>query len=97
VLEQEKERIRKTLTRAFGERVMRLREERRLSQEKLAEHAGLYAGYISGLERGLRNPTLAVVGQLAKGLGVSIADLFDRVDDLNGGTARVQKRGRPRR
>jgi transcriptional regulator with XRE-family HTH domain len=64
------------LRRAFGSRVRELRKAKRLSQEALAERAGLHWVYVSGIERGLRAPTLDVVGRLASALGVSPAELF---------------------
>ena len=68
----EKEQLRA----AFGRRVRELRRERGLSQEKLAERAGVHMTYISGIERGLRNPSLVNIGRIADALGVRVADLF---------------------
>jgi transcriptional regulator with XRE-family HTH domain len=64
------------LRRAFGRRVRELRKQSGLSQEQLAERAGLHWTYVSGVERGLRTPGLDVIGRLAQGLGVSPAELF---------------------
>jgi len=47
-----------------------------ISQEELAERADLHRTYIAGIERGARNPTLLTIKKLAKGLGVSSADLL---------------------
>lgn len=55
---------------AFGELLRNLREERRLSQEALAAEAGITRTYPSLLERGLRQPSLAVVFVVAKALRV---------------------------
>jgi len=52
------------------------RVERALSQEKLAVDAELDRTYVSGLERGLENPTVAVLDKLAEALSVHISDLF---------------------
>jgi transcriptional regulator with XRE-family HTH domain len=65
---------------AFGQRVRQLRLERALTQEQLAERAGMHWTYISGVERGRRNPSLNVLGQLAGALGLSLADLLTGVD-----------------
>lgn len=46
----------------------RLREEAGLSQEKLALEAELDRTYVSGVERGVRNPTVTVVARIAKAL-----------------------------
>lgn len=69
----------KTLA-AFGRNVARLRGERGLSQDKLAEKADLDRTFISGVERGLRNPGIKTVLRMAKALGVSVADLCKGVD-----------------
>lgn len=62
----------------FGRRVRRLREERGLSQEEFADEAGLHRTYVSGVERGVRNPTITVVEKIAKGLGVAPGDLLPK-------------------
>jgi transcriptional regulator with XRE-family HTH domain len=53
----------------------RLREEKGWSQEALADKAGLHRTYISGVERGIRNPTLTVMAKLAEGLQTTVAEL----------------------
>lgn len=65
---------------AFGLNVLRRREARGLSQEKLAEKAELDRTYISGIERGVRNPGLLSLVRIAKALGVKTGDLFDGID-----------------
>ena len=62
---------------AFGRRVRALREERALSQERLAELADMHRTYLSSLERGQRNVGLDNILALARALGVSAARLFD--------------------
>ncbi|WP_430389439.1 helix-turn-helix domain-containing protein [Blastomonas fulva] len=49
--------------------VRRLRVARKLTQEQLALEAGLDLTYIGGIERGRRNPTVKVLGQIAAVLG----------------------------
>lgn len=61
----------------FGTNARNLRKSKNLSQENLAEKAGLDPTYISGIERGVRNPSLTAIVQLAKGLGLSPAALFE--------------------
>jgi transcriptional regulator with XRE-family HTH domain len=64
----------------LGLNVRKRREARELTQEKLAERAGLDATYISGIERGLRNPGIKNVAKLAKALGLTTAELCKGVD-----------------
>lgn len=65
----------KRAQRVFGEVVRAFRLERKVSQEALAAAAGLHRTYISLLERGMRNPSLTVIQQLAAALKVSMTDL----------------------
>lgn len=53
-----------------GANVKRWRKERGLSQEGLAFECGLHRTYISGVERGIRNPTVMVLEQIAIALDV---------------------------
>lgn len=64
--------------RRFGQRVRELRRLASLSQEGLAERAELHRTYIGGIERGERNPGLLNLLKLARALGVSPSDLFQR-------------------
>ncbi len=65
---------------AFGLNVRRLREAQGFTQEALAERAALDQTYISGIERGLRNPGILNVGKLAKALQVPTSELWKGVD-----------------
>ena len=65
---------------ALGLNVRRQREAKELTQEKLAEKSGLDPTYISGIERGLRNPGIKNVAKLAKALGLTTAELCHGVD-----------------
>ena len=53
------------------------REDRGWSQEDLAFECGLHRTYISGVERGVRNPTVVVLQKIAKALKVPAAALLD--------------------
>lgn len=57
--------------------VRRLRVGLGLSQEALAVDAGIDRTYVSRIERGLENPTVAVLEKFAGALGASIAELFN--------------------
>ncbi len=61
---------------AFGHRVQELRKERNLSQEQLAELAGVHRTYIGMIERAEKNITLYNINRIAKALKVGIKDLF---------------------
>lgn len=65
------------LAKRFGERLRSLRDAAGLSQERLAHEAGLDRTYVSGIERGIRNPSLQNIGKLARAMRVPIRDLFD--------------------
>jgi transcriptional regulator with XRE-family HTH domain len=56
--------------------IRRLRVVRGLSQEMLAVDAGIDRTYVSRLERGLQNPTVAVLEKLARALSSNIEELF---------------------
>ena len=67
--------------RAFGDRVRDLRRERGWSsQEAFAHDAGLDRTYISGIERGRRNPTLDIIVKLARTLDVPPSQLLSSID-----------------
>jgi transcriptional regulator with XRE-family HTH domain len=65
---------------ALGLNVRKAREAKQFTQEKLAEKAGLDPTYISGIERGLRNPGIKNVARLARALGLSTSELCRGVD-----------------
>jgi len=60
----------------FGVRLRMRRMELGLTQEKLAHSIGIDRTYISGLERGSRNPTLLVLERVASGLGTTVGQLL---------------------
>jgi transcriptional regulator with XRE-family HTH domain len=62
---------------ALGARVRHLREAKSWTQEGLAEKADLDRSYIAAIETGLRNPSVMAAAKLARGLGVSLSDLFE--------------------
>jgi len=65
--------------RKLGDNVRAKREARELSQEKLAELADLDRTYISGIERGARNPTILSALRIAKALKTSVSDLCEGI------------------
>jgi transcriptional regulator with XRE-family HTH domain len=58
-----------------GLNVQKLRRAKGLSQEELADRAKIHQTYLSGVERGLRNPTVAVLHKIAAALNSDIEDL----------------------
>jgi transcriptional regulator with XRE-family HTH domain len=59
------------LRKLVGRNVREQRRARGFSQEELGFEAGLDRTYISGVERGVRNPTVLIVGKLARALRVT--------------------------
>jgi transcriptional regulator with XRE-family HTH domain len=68
--------MRDEILRLFGERLRELRTERNLSQERLAELAGLDRNYIGQIERAERNVALLNIVRIAKALEIEPAELF---------------------
>ncbi len=68
------------LLASLGQRVRQQREKKQLTQEKLAEFSCLDPTYISGIERGLRNPGFRNVAKIAKALGIKTSQLCEGVD-----------------
>lgn len=56
--------------RRVGQNVKKFRMERGLSQEALAFESGLHRTYVSGVERGIRNPTVVVLEEIANALAI---------------------------
>jgi transcriptional regulator with XRE-family HTH domain len=60
----------------FGTNLRKIRLDKSISQERLADLAGLHRTYISSVERGERNVTLETIERLAKALGISMSKLM---------------------
>ena len=67
------------LRQQVGSNVRRIRRELGISQEELAFRAELHRTYISGVERGIRNPTIIVLGRIADALDVAPGDLLSAI------------------
>lgn len=65
-----------SLNKIFAQNVVLKRKERGWSQEQLALEVGIQRSYMSGIERGTRNPTLAVVEKIAVALDIEPVDLL---------------------
>ena len=65
------------MLKSFGQHLRAIRLSKNLSQEDLAELAGLDRTYISGVERGKRNISLINIVKLSKGLGINPSELVN--------------------
>jgi len=59
----------------FGSNVRRVRQAQALTQEEVAFRAQIDLTYVGGIERGVRNPSLLVMGRIADALGVPLREL----------------------
>jgi len=76
--------IRSPAHAAFGEAIRETRKQLGVSQEQLALECGLDRTYISGIERGTRNPSLTNILKIAAALRVTPAELFTRAQQPAG-------------
>jgi len=68
------------IRRRVGLNLKRYRIAANLSQEALADECALHRTYVSGVERGVRNPTVLVLEKLARPLGVPPSRLLEDND-----------------
>lgn len=66
------------MRKIVGQNVRRVRQEKELTQEQLADISGFSQQYISSLEHGRRNPTVITLYELAQALGVSHVELVQQ-------------------
>ncbi|WP_271894140.1 helix-turn-helix domain-containing protein [Candidatus Phyllobacterium onerii] len=64
------------MRKLVGQNFSRLRREKGLTQEEIEERSGFSQQYLSGLERGRRNPTVITIYELAQALGVDYLELL---------------------
>lgn len=69
--------------RALGQAIRTLREERDLTQESLADQAGMSPNYVGDTERGERNISVRALWLLADGLKVSASTLLVEAEKLD--------------
>ena len=62
--------------REIGEKLRRLREKENITQNALANRAGVSPTYIYQLEQGLKSPTVEYLGYICAGLNISLAEFF---------------------
>ena len=61
----------------LGQNLKRIRTKKKMSQGDIARALEVHRAYISGVESGKRNPTLATIQKLADALGVSASELLN--------------------
>lgn len=66
---------------SLGKRIKKMRGERSLSQEELAELAGVHRTYVGMIERGEKNVTVFSAQKISAALGISISELFEGYED----------------
>ena len=71
--------MRHNIAKLFGKRARELRKKRKFSQERLAEKSKLDRSFMSGIERGVENPTLYTIQAIAEGLGVTVGELLRKL------------------
>ena len=64
----------------FGALVRRLRLEKGLSQERLAELCGMHRNYVGAVERAERTPSIVAADKIARALGTTLSSLFSELD-----------------
>lgn len=67
---------------ALGKAIRQLRKEDGMTQEALAQEAGVTVGHMSMIERGHSNPTWGTLRGIARALGTSMGELANRADHL---------------
>jgi len=73
--ENENRKLRKEFTGLLSERLKEVRKNKRMTQQELAEKAGLHLTYVGHLELGKYHPTVYVMWKITKALGVSMNEL----------------------
>ncbi|RJQ30066.1 MAG: XRE family transcriptional regulator [Peptococcaceae bacterium] len=77
-------RITLELNKILGKNIRQFREIKELTQEQLAEKAGLTGAYLGYIERGERNPSLETIDRIAKALQVEPVSLLQQLTCHNG-------------
>ena len=67
------------MTKELGKRIRTERIDKKMTQEELAERAGLHPTYIGQVERGEKSLTITSLEKIVEGLGISFSDLFESI------------------
>jgi transcriptional regulator with XRE-family HTH domain len=64
------------LPKKFGENLKKIRLQKKMSQGDIARALNVHRSYISGIERGVRNPSLKNIDRFARALDIDVSELF---------------------
>ena len=70
------------LSTEIGRRLRNYRQRIGLTQEELAERAGVHCTYIGQVERGEKNLTISSLEKISRSLQISISDLFEDIEEF---------------
>ncbi|MDS1344720.1 helix-turn-helix domain-containing protein [Planktothrix agardhii] len=68
------------INKALGQVLIKYRTLLKISQEELADRAGIHRTYVSQIERGLKSPTLSVLFQISRSLNTTASVLIAEVE-----------------
>jgi transcriptional regulator with XRE-family HTH domain len=77
----------------LGRAIRRLRRNRRVTIDTLAGDADIHPTYLSGIERGIRNPTVAVLSAIAEALDVPVSRIVLDAEELRDEAERAEAAG----
>jgi len=66
------------ISKQFGKKMKEIRLKKKKSQGDIAKILNVHRSYISGIERGIRNPSLRVIERITKALGVNIEEIVKK-------------------
>jgi len=69
-----------TIEQKFGSTILRLRKEKKLSQEQFSVGAGISTRYLSDIENGRRHISIDIIEKIALQLGMKMSELFEEVE-----------------
>lgn len=72
----ENKKLRREFTKLMSARLKEVRKSKNLTQQELADKAGLHLTYVGHLEQGTYHPTVYVMWKISKALGVTLNDLI---------------------
>jgi len=68
------------INKALGKVLVKYRNIAKISQEELADRAGIHRTYVSQIERGLKSPTLTVLFEISEALNTTTSNLITEVE-----------------